>query len=69
MASEKPNGVMGQEEVQQVPSIAVALPSAEPPPIVLDSGIQAWLQVVGAFCLYFNTWGVFSMARLIICSY
>ncbi|KXT13483.1 hypothetical protein AC579_8629 [Pseudocercospora musae] len=25
-----------------------------------DSGVRAWSQVVGAFCLYFNTWGLIS---------
>lgn len=28
-----------------------------------DGGPQAWLQVAGAFCLYFNTWGVWSRPR------
>lgn len=27
---------------------------SEPP----DGGLQAWLQVAGAFCLFFNTWGL-----------
>lgn len=22
-----------------------------------DASVRAWLQVAGAFCLYFNTWG------------
>lgn len=26
-----------------------------PPP---DGGLDAWLQVVGGFCLFFNTWGI-----------
>ncbi|KAK8099834.1 major facilitator superfamily domain-containing protein [Apiospora kogelbergensis] len=30
---------------------------AAPQP-VLDSGVTAWLQVLGAFCIYFNTWGL-----------
>ncbi|KAK8044135.1 monocarboxylate [Apiospora rasikravindrae] len=25
-----------------------------------NSGVTAWLQVLGAFCLYFNTWGLLS---------
>ncbi|KAK6848811.1 hypothetical protein PG995_012644 [Apiospora arundinis] len=25
---------------------------------VLNSGVTAWLQVLGAFCIYFNTWGL-----------
>lgn len=25
-----------------------------PPP---NGGLKAWMQVAGAFCLYFNTWG------------
>ncbi|KAK7943566.1 MFS general substrate transporter [Apiospora aurea] len=27
---------------------------------VPNSGVAAWLQVLGAFCLYFNTWGLLS---------
>ncbi|KAK8085441.1 hypothetical protein PG997_006712 [Apiospora hydei] len=27
---------------------------------VPNSGVTAWLQVLGAFCLYFNTWGLLS---------
>ncbi|KAH8651433.1 major facilitator superfamily domain-containing protein [Xylariales sp. PMI_506] len=30
------------------------------PRVIPDSGVQAWLQVLGAFCLYFNTWGLLS---------
>lgn len=26
-----------------------------------DTSLGAWLQVVGAFCLYFNTWGDFAV--------
>lgn len=29
------------------------VPAASPP----NGGLQAWLQVFGSFCLYFNTWG------------
>ncbi|KAF2767929.1 MFS general substrate transporter [Teratosphaeria nubilosa] len=30
-------------------------PQADPPP---DGGIRAWLQVLGSFILFFNTWGI-----------
>ena len=38
------------------PSPEVATPTAPPPPP--DGGITAWLQVVGAFMIFFNTWGL-----------
>lgn len=44
---------------QLVPSLDNALVNASvgpgPPP---NGGIKAWLQVVGSFMLYFNTWGI-----------
>lgn len=33
-----------------------AAPAAWSPPPVPDGGFQAWLQVAGAFMLFFNTW-------------
>jgi len=30
-------------------------PPGGPPP---NGGLQAWLQVVGSWCLFFNTWGL-----------
>ncbi|EED17728.1 monocarboxylate transporter, putative [Talaromyces stipitatus ATCC 10500] len=37
------------------PKSEVAKPPAPPPPP--DGGLSAWLQVVGAFVIFFNTWG------------
>jgi hypothetical protein len=31
-------------------------PQAGGPPQVPDGGLQAWLQVLGAYMLFFNTW-------------
>lgn len=33
---------------------SVIMPLKETPP---NGGLEAWLQVVGAFFMYFNTWG------------
>lgn len=33
---------------------AVVPSSPQSPP---NGGVRAWLQVLGSFCLYFNTWG------------
>lgn len=32
-------------------------PEVKPARTIPNGGLQAWLQVVGAFFLYFNTWG------------
>lgn len=39
----------------EVPTRALQTPQAIP-----NGGVQAWLQVLGAFCIYFNTWGLLS---------
>lgn len=38
------------------PANEPAPPAAWTPPPVPDGGLQAWLQVAGAFMLFFNTW-------------
>jgi hypothetical protein len=34
-----------------------------PPP---NGGLVAWLQVLGSFCLFFNTWGILKYASRLI---
>ncbi|KAI0169581.1 major facilitator superfamily domain-containing protein [Hypoxylon sp. FL1284] len=45
-----------EKEAPRASTAAVA-PAARTIP---NSGLTAWLQVLGAFCLYFNTWGLLS---------
>jgi len=46
--------VSGAEEIQSSSEQAPHLhPNSDAPP---KEGIVAWLQVVGAFCVYLNTW-------------
>ncbi|KAH8883579.1 MFS general substrate transporter [Thozetella sp. PMI_491] len=53
--------VDSQASLEKAVSVA-AEPAPEPvaptKPPVPDGGLQAWLQVVGAFFLWFNTWGL-----------
>ena len=37
-------------------AVEAAKPPAAGPPPVPDGGLQAWLQVAGAYMLFFNTW-------------
>ncbi|KAK3994999.1 major facilitator superfamily domain-containing protein [Cladorrhinum sp. PSN332] len=48
------------------PSPASVLTSSSPPP---DGGLLAWLQVLGAFFLNFNTWGLLNTFGLFQASY
>ena len=53
------NGEKDEEAQQQQPP--------PPPPTgsdMPDGGLQAWLQIFGAFCLYMNSWGM-----IILCSH
>lgn len=43
-----------QAEMVQSSNSSVVLPLKEEPP---NGGVQAWLQVLAAFFMYFNTWG------------
>jgi hypothetical protein len=44
---------------QSPEEVAPAVPKAPPSPgPVPNGGLQAWLQVLGAWILFFNTWGV-----------
>lgn len=40
------------------PTSQETMPSSPPSPP--NGGARAWLQVLGSFCLYFNTWGELS---------
>lgn len=51
-AAAEPEAVEKQNET---PAAAPAGPPGGQPP---DGGLKAWLQVVGAFLLFFNTWGI-----------
>lgn len=47
-----PSPAVGDNALAPQPAVAaVATPTAP------NGGIRAWLQVLGSFCLYFNTWG------------
>ena len=43
----------GEKDVETIPQTKP--PSPPPPP---NGGLQAWLQVMGGFMLFFNTWGL-----------
>ncbi|KUJ08680.1 MFS general substrate transporter [Mollisia scopiformis] len=62
--AETANSIVGETiaekprtEQPEGPQDAVSKPAAGPPPPP-DGGVQAWLQVVGGFMLFFNTWGL-----------
>lgn len=44
-SEEKTPGLLSQQKIEQSPH-----------PIAPDGGLQAWLQVLGGFIIYFNTW-------------
>ncbi|KAG7140528.1 MFS-type transporter eupM like protein [Verticillium longisporum] len=43
-----------------VPDDAVPAEQPSKPPQCPNKGLKAWLQVLGAFFIYFNTWGLIS---------
>lgn len=46
------DGILSQAQKTK-PEVAGAIVSENEPP---DGGLHAWLQVVGSFCLFWNTW-------------
>lgn len=54
MAAQQVHGSEPTEIVQSSAS-SVVVPLKEERP---NGGLQAWLQVIAAFFMYFNTWGI-----------
>jgi hypothetical protein len=48
-------GSTSKEESDTPPLVAQGQPALNPPP---NGGLKAWVQVVGAFMLFFNSWYV-----------
>lgn len=48
---------VGSRDSGTTPTIPPAAPAAASVPPPPNGGVRAWLQVLGSFCLYFNTWG------------
>lgn len=46
-----------KETPKDIIETASSTPEVKPARTIPNGGLQAWLQVVGAFFLYFNTWG------------
>lgn len=58
-----PNGERSQQEDAQMPAPqdeekATPPPKDDAPGPAPDGGLVAWLQVLGGFMLFFNTWGI-----------
>lgn len=51
------NDTIEKDSPKEVSETASSTPEVKPVRIIPNGGLQAWLQVVGAFFLYFNTWG------------
>lgn len=54
-ASPTHGSLAGQQPIEYPKPVATTLSGPTPPP---DSGVVAWLHVLGSFMLYFNTWGI-----------
>ncbi|KAF2235971.1 MFS general substrate transporter [Viridothelium virens] len=54
----EPNDVTAAGEAESLVDESHPVTSS---PEIPDGGLLAWLQVLGAFCLYLNTWGIVSM--------
>jgi hypothetical protein len=50
-------GSTSKEESDTPKLVAQSQPALNPPP---NGGLEAWVQVVGAFMLFFNSWYVVS---------
>jgi hypothetical protein len=46
-----------KEAPKDITETSSSTPEVKPARTIPNGGLQAWLQVVGAFFLYFNTWG------------
>lgn len=40
------------------PNLIPKMPEGPEPELIFDSGLKAWLQVLGGFFLFFNSWYV-----------
>ena len=58
MKMEGNNVEKGAVENKSSPHSLQTQESSEAPSAVPDGGFLAWLQCFGAFCVYFNTWGL-----------
>lgn len=62
---EKQNGTApaptGTEKSQTSSSEATATEYGQKDAVVFDKGVKAWLQVMGAFFMYFNSWYVLAI--------
>ncbi|KAG8412690.1 hypothetical protein J3458_013131 [Metarhizium acridum] len=54
----KTSDISGDDEEKTLPPSPPTMPPANPAADVPNGGVQAWLHVLGAFMLYFNTWGI-----------
>ncbi|KAK7697609.1 hypothetical protein SLS64_013348 [Diaporthe eres] len=54
------NDTVEKETPKDIVETASSTPEVKPVRTIPNGGLQAWLQVVGAFFLYFNTWGLLS---------
>ncbi|KID95136.1 Major facilitator superfamily domain, general substrate transporter, partial [Metarhizium majus ARSEF 297] len=50
--------ISGDDEEKTLPPSPPPMPPADPAADIPNGGVQAWLHVLGAFMLYFNTWGI-----------
>lgn len=48
-----------EENVTANATTSPDLPPEKNPEVTFDTGVQAWLQVLGSFFLFFNSWYVF----------
>ncbi|KHN95592.1 Major facilitator superfamily domain, general substrate transporter [Metarhizium album ARSEF 1941] len=56
--SAKTSDISAHDEDKTLPASALMPPAAAVADDVPNGGAQAWLHVLGAFMLYFNTWGI-----------
>lgn len=49
--------MLEKDTPKEISETASPTPEVKPARTIPNGGLQAWLQVVGAFFLYFNTWG------------
>lgn len=56
-ASPATNDTVEKGTPKDVIETSSSTPEVKPARTIPNGGLQAWLQVVGAFFLYFNTWG------------
>lgn len=58
--------VFTKDEENGIANVTAAAPDQSPekdPEITFDSGLRSWLQVLGSFFLFFNSWYVYPNER------